>query len=379
MFEGKEEKKVEYLELVYDLIFVYLIGRNSSLVQHVENGFINWSLFLTYILGTLVIIQIWNYSTFFINRYGTNGIRDHILVFVNMYLLYYMADATRSNWQDYFYRYNIAWGLIMLNIGVQYIIKYVKNGKTAPWENAHIKWNIWILMIQAGIIFISLPVYALTHIPLSPLALLFGIVINCVAGGVHSLVAIDFAHLTERAMLYVVFTFGEMIIAIAGYFSGSFSLINVYFSLFSFMIVVGLFLSYEMFYNYLVDREMQTNGMTYMLFHVFMILALNNITLALEFMREEEIDPLPKVIYMTAALLTFYIFLLLMGRFTKKQSRPPKIFFIKIFSAGLSFIALMFIFYNNMYINVAVTTIYVFFILMLLLNFKKKLENNRLR
>ena len=34
-----KEKKVEYLELVYDLIFVYIIGRNNSLLQQTENGF----------------------------------------------------------------------------------------------------------------------------------------------------------------------------------------------------------------------------------------------------------------------------------------------------------------------------------------------------
>ena len=35
-----KEKKVEYLELIYDLIFVYLIGRNNSLLQQIEDGFI---------------------------------------------------------------------------------------------------------------------------------------------------------------------------------------------------------------------------------------------------------------------------------------------------------------------------------------------------
>ena len=40
-----EEKKVEYLELVYDLIFVYLIGRNNSLIQHVDHGFVRPDLF----------------------------------------------------------------------------------------------------------------------------------------------------------------------------------------------------------------------------------------------------------------------------------------------------------------------------------------------
>ena len=77
----KEEKKVEYLELIYDLIFVYIIGRNNSLIQTVEGGFVPARLFLAYVLCTLAVIQIWNYSTFYINMFGRNGIRDHIFLF----------------------------------------------------------------------------------------------------------------------------------------------------------------------------------------------------------------------------------------------------------------------------------------------------------
>ncbi|MBR1771440.1 MAG: hypothetical protein IJ747_05375 [Lachnospiraceae bacterium] len=33
-----QEKKVEYLELIYDLIFVYLIGRNNAILHYVEGG-----------------------------------------------------------------------------------------------------------------------------------------------------------------------------------------------------------------------------------------------------------------------------------------------------------------------------------------------------
>ena len=29
---GNDEKKVEYIELIYDLIFVYLIGKNAALL-----------------------------------------------------------------------------------------------------------------------------------------------------------------------------------------------------------------------------------------------------------------------------------------------------------------------------------------------------------
>ena len=41
-----KEKKVEYLELIYDLIFVYIVGRNNSLLQHIEGGFVSGGVFL---------------------------------------------------------------------------------------------------------------------------------------------------------------------------------------------------------------------------------------------------------------------------------------------------------------------------------------------
>ena len=94
------EKKVEYLELIYDLIFVYLIGRNNSMLHSIENGFVSFAVFMTYVLCTLAIIQIWNFSTFYINLYGRNGVRDHVFLFVNMYLLYHMADGISTGWQE---------------------------------------------------------------------------------------------------------------------------------------------------------------------------------------------------------------------------------------------------------------------------------------
>ena len=80
----KEEKKVEYLELIYDLVFVYMVGRNNALLTHFENGFVSADAFAAYILCTLSIIQIWNFTTFYINMFGRNGVRDHVFLLINM-------------------------------------------------------------------------------------------------------------------------------------------------------------------------------------------------------------------------------------------------------------------------------------------------------
>jgi low temperature requirement protein LtrA len=118
-----EEKKVEYLELIYDLIFVYIIGRNNSLIQDVENGFISGSAFLAYALCSLAVIQILNYTTFYINLYGRNSKREHIFLFVNMYLLYFIGEGIRRHWNGYHGRFHLAWALILINIGIQYLIE----------------------------------------------------------------------------------------------------------------------------------------------------------------------------------------------------------------------------------------------------------------
>ncbi|MBQ7703602.1 MAG: low temperature requirement protein A, partial [Firmicutes bacterium] len=288
MIENQQEKKVEYLELIYDLIFVYIIGRNNSLLHYLDGGFISWPMFLAYVLGTLAVIQIWNFSTFYINVYGRNSVRDHVFLCINMFLLYFMADGTNPQWQETFYKYTIAWTLIMVNLGIQHVIE-TRNHKEDPWVIPQLTRKAAILFIEAGLIVIHILVYRATGVSIAYVPVVFGIAAMMISSKHGALVPVDFPHLTERAMLYVVFTFGEMIIAISGYFSGELNFNTIYFAGMAFLIVVGLFLSYGTIYNKLLDREMMTDGVEYMAIHIFLIFALNDLSGALEFMREEEV------------------------------------------------------------------------------------------
>ena len=361
----KEEKKVEYLELIYDLIFVYLIGRNNSLLHHVQDGFISGSMFLTYVICTLTIIQIWNFSTFYINRYGRNGLRDHVFLFVNMYLLYFMADGIRVHWQEYFDRYNIAWMLILVNISIQYFIER-RNHKGAPWEVKQIEVTGTIILIEALIVAVSIPIFHVFGVTIAFAAVLFGIGATIFSGKVNDLVSVDFAHLSERAMLYVVFTFGEMIIAIAGYFEGDFSFNTIYFSAMGFLIVVGLFLCYGTLYDHIIDREMSTRGTGYMMIHVFLIFALNNISTALELMREENVELMPKTLFLIGSFLIYYIFLFMTERYAKERMHFDKRLRLALLGFAIGFVGLMLLFMRQMYVNIAITVIYVFWVFSML-------------
>jgi low temperature requirement protein LtrA len=289
-----KEKKVEYIELIYDLIFVYIIGRNNLLLHSFENGFVTPTAFMAYIMTTLAIIQIWNYTTYYVNIYGRHDIRCHIFLFINMFLLYFIGEVTRTDWQNYHLQYHIAWALILANIGIQYLFE-LQIYKTEKQNRKQIFRMTSILFAEAIIVAADIPLYMITNTTwLSFIAILFGMFSVFMFGQKESAKFVDFPHLSERAMLYVVFTFGEMIIGISSYFEGEFSLYSTYFAFMAFIIVVGLFLSYGMFYDHIINRTKKTNGLTYMLLHILIIFSLNNITNGLEFMREDELLLLPK-------------------------------------------------------------------------------------
>ncbi len=353
-----EEKKVEYLELIYDLIFVYLIGRNNGILHHIEGGFVTFEAFLAYIMCTLAVIQIWSFTTVYINLHGRNSVRDHIFLFINMYLLYHLGNGIEAAWRDDFYEFNIAWILILMNIAIQYFLE-ARNQKNMPWAISALKQQGLIIVVECVLILVHIFIYYLTGVSISYVPILFGIVISFFTGHIFSMFPVDFMHLTERIMLYVVFTFGEMIIAISSYFEGGFSANSMYFSITAFLIVVCLFLSYEIFYNMIVDREMISNGLVYMLVHVFLILSLNNISVALEFMQEEEVALLPKMLFISISILVYYICLFILGRFARKKCVLNAKFFVTMAVISACFVVLMIVFREYMYVNIAVTAAYV--------------------
>ena len=373
-FLGREEKKVEYIELIYDLIFVYLIGRNNSLLHVIRDGFIQPRAFLIYLLSTLVILHVWYFSMLFINRYGCNGPAEHLCIFINMYLLYYMGEGTTVQWEQSYIRYDVAWGLILVNLAVQYYLKYRASAKEAPWESVHIRHQIVLLLIQAAIVFGSIPLFPLAGVPLSPLALVFGIAASAVTRDVGNLVAVDFAHLTERVMLFVVFTFGEMIICVAGYFEGGFGVRTAYFSLLAFLVVVGLFLSYEYLYDYIIDREASVSGNRYMIIHIFLIAALNDITAALEFMREPAVLAAPKTEFLVISLLIYFAVLFLLARYAPVRVRGSRVFFARLAALGAVFAGLMAVFYRNSYVSIGLTAVFVYAMILTLYRFGRRIR-----
>ena len=58
-----KEKKVELIELFYDLIYVYALSKLTMLIEEPENGVIPFAGFFRYLVVCFVILQAWLYLT----------------------------------------------------------------------------------------------------------------------------------------------------------------------------------------------------------------------------------------------------------------------------------------------------------------------------
>ena len=356
----KSEKKVEYIELIYDLIFVYLLGRNVDLLHDIQGGFITVGAYLTYLASSVVILQIWYFSTLYINRYGSGRLWEHIGLFINMYLLYFMAGGIQVDWGSTYLRYNLAWALILINLAVQYILRTRLGSPVTPRERHHIRLQAIILLVESAIVLITIPIYRFTGLAFAPWGAVFGFAAAILTRRVDAQVPVDFSHLSERVMLYVVFTFGEMTLGIAGYFTSAFSYMTVYYSLMAFLLVVGLFSGYGYYYDHLVNQDLHTTGTGYMLLHILLLLALNNITTALEFMRQPSVFLIPKTVFLVLSLLVYFLCLLGTQRFAVKYVAPESHFYWKLGACFAAYCVIIGLCYSRPMISMAVSVLFIF-------------------
>lgn len=354
-----KHKKVEYIELVYDLIFVYLIKRCDQLMVLDHKGFVTADNFEVYLFSILVILQIWAFSTLYINRYGKNGFAEYIFLFLNMYLLCFLAVDTRRDWVTTYVPYQIAWGLIILNLAVQYF-RQLRRPDTGIREQRFLMRRFAVFCVQGAAVFLCIPLFLLFDRSFAWLALAIGYIGPLFTRRLDKEVPVYMEHLSERVMLFVVLTFGETLISVVEYFEGDLSPERIYFSVCVFLIVAGMLISYGFIYTKLLDNRRMGIGTLFMFLHVFVVVAINDVTVGLEFMREAESDNFLTLLFLVVSFLMYYATLLFVAHRAGRYYLPVSKTWVPFFIISAVFVAVMFCFTDDRAVNAAVSVIYPF-------------------
>lgn len=308
---------VSNIELFYDLIFVYCISVITSLMHNPEGGFFSVETYALYAVDMLTILQVWFFTTFLQNRYGDGGVFDNVCLFINMFLMFFMAGCVGEGWRNSMLTWNLVWAFVLIDLAVHWGIKRVRYTNLSDDDKRFMSRTILVLAVQAAIVLVAAFVPWEIGQWLSLVAFAFGW-LAFVRGHRLAGTAVRFGHLVERCSLLVIVTFGEMIVGIAGTISGGSDVVA---AMHVFALVVGLFLVYFFHYDRMLDHERQDVGIGFMILTAGLVFVISNVTVALEYLPEHEVSAAPKSIYLAAGLCVYLALSLVLFRYNKTPFR----------------------------------------------------------
>ena len=315
---------VSNIELFYDLIFAYCISVLTSLCCSVTDDFVNLSAWLLYMFSFLAVLQIWFYSTLLMNHFGDGSAVDNVCMFINMFLLYYMASGIREEWHLTLFTFDVAWALILVNLAICAVIKLFMYDNLTDADVFMLIGMATMMVIQAIIALIAAFLPFAVSVVLSWMAMLLCVNTWWLMRFLSDK-PIRFAHAAERCSLLVIVMFGQTVVSISSYISMTSSIL---YPIFVFALVVGLFLIYIYEHDNMIDRHQTSTGVGFMNLTVWLVIILGNLTVALGFMPMKNIAFLPKNIYLATSLVLYLFTSFLFGRYNKAELKYSKLFIV---------------------------------------------------
>ena len=171
-------------------------------------------------------------------------------------------------------------------------------------------------------------------------------------------------------MLYVVFSFGEMIVELSGFFNDGLHPLGICHSLLAFAFASGLFLNYGYVYDHIIDREKPTSGDGYLFLHLFLIISLSYLTQVLEMLRNPLVRDDFKILSLAVWLLAYIVFLSLLERYAKE--RACRNYYFRLIQISIAFIFLLIMTRQHPVMNFASSVMYIYAVHASLRLFRKR-------
>lgn len=341
-----KEKKVELIELFYDLIFVYAISRLTSLISEPLNGGLDSNALFVYVITSFVILQAWLYFTNYVNRYGEWNWYEYLIACINMISVIYMANTISANWVFMYLPFNLSMLIMLLTVLSLYLV-HVYREKTLNCAAGN---SVTILSVVCFIYFLALIAIYLNLssivIWIDVIAVLVGAFLPFFLRGHFDRSIISFPHLTERFELLTIITFGEAIVGMAHFFDIShFNFIPIM----VFFIILTMFGSYVVQIHYLMNHNREERSLRLMFSHYFIVISINLVTVALELIHSGEINHWVVSGMMIISLIVFYVSIMVNREYyydNVKLSRKKILSMVLVTFIGISVILT---FINSLY------------------------------
>ncbi|OKP94312.1 low temperature requirement protein A [Paenibacillus sp. P46E] len=265
-------KKVTWLELFYDLLFVAAVSKASHVLLHVEDETLSPQTLGKFVLIFIPIWWAWVGQTLFVNRYGQDIISHRIFLIIQLFFVLIMTASLSLDFDQTYYSFLIGYVGLRAMTAVQYLFVRTKENGHLRATAHYLGTRFWVgLVISACSLFFDswvryLVLYA--GIALDILLPLLGrkILVKTPAN-TH--------HLLERFSLFALILLGESVVSILAVLQSSvWTLQSVGFAALTFVLIIAMWWQYYDNLEKKVDKNVHTAGQTIIYGHLFIFLSL---------------------------------------------------------------------------------------------------------
>lgn len=274
------EKKVTWLELFYDLLFVAAVSKATHVLLHVEHGSISPEHLGKFILIFIPIWWAWVGQTVYVNRYGEDRNTQRVAMIVQMFFVLIMIASLDVNFDANYLPFLIGYIGLRALTAIQYLVtarahthhkretasffgKYFWIGIVISCMSLFLDSGLRYVVLYAGIaIDILVPIIGRRKLVITP---------------------IQTAHLLERFALFTLILLGESVVSMISVLQEQhFTIQSIVYTALSFMLVIAVWWQYFENVERYVDKEKQTAGQTIMYGHLFIYLSLSMMAASLQ-------------------------------------------------------------------------------------------------
>ncbi|WP_025688519.1 low temperature requirement protein A [Paenibacillus zanthoxyli] len=329
------EKKVTWLELFYDLIFVAAFSKSTHVLLHVEAGYIHLEYLLKFVLIFIPIWWAWVGQTMFINRFGEDFWHQRMFLILQMLFVLIMTSSLSVDFDQYYIPFLTGYVGLRVMTAVQYLVVLRSEVKGSRRNTAHyLGTRFWfgILISVSSLFFESWIRYA---------ALYAGIIVEMIvplAGRKHLMKSpTHTGHLLERFGLLTLILFGETVVSTLSVLQpqkGDWDSIS--FSILAFTLIVSIWWQYYDNVEKKVDKSVQTAGQTVIYGHLFILMSLSMIASSIQLLYLQEVHYSFILYYLFGSVFIYFIATSLVFHKYRYEHQRLKINHLGLFTAILA-------------------------------------------
>jgi len=297
-------KRANWLELFFDLIFVYAVAKATHILAHAHNGHIAFEQYVTFILVMTPIWWAWTGHTLFATRFDTEDTGQRILTLAQMLAVVFWTTFINADFDPNYRGYLLFYVLIRVLL----ILMYWRSTKYIPLsvpisKRLSIGFSIGIMVALSSLFFES---------PIRYIILYAGIGIEILtpllSRKILATVPVKSHHLPERYGLLTIILLGESVIMIATKLNEvQWSVYTVGTAIVGFIILSAIWwMNFSLMDRHVIGKELRT-GQNVIYGHLFVYSGMSIIAVFIGFSIVPELTFVSHLLLFVSGLVAMYV------------------------------------------------------------------------